>query len=182
MNDQHSNNAHLKRGKGKLSGDVKKRNFFLHYKNNAKEKVISQPKYNAFLKELLNEFSTQIVATGLELKLGRVGRIRIKSTKLNFFRKDGRRSFSLKPNWEATWKYWRDKYKVSDEEIVAIEKKILIFHENDHSQQEFYRHFWDKTSSNVKFQVFYNFKASRQYSRLLAKVVKDPNRKVFYYG
>lgn len=177
------NNMHLKRGKGKLSGDIKKRDFFNHYKKTAQEKLLTQPKYNAFIKELLEELSKAIVTTGLELKLGRIGRLRIKSTKLNFFRKDGRRSFSLKPNWKATWDYWRVKYPgLSDSEIIAIEDKKLVFHENEHSSQEFYQHFWDKISSNMKFQKFYNFKASRQYSRLLAQVVKDPNRKVFYYG
>jgi hypothetical protein len=176
-------NTYLKRGKGKIAGDVKKAAFYSFYLKNAKEKVLSKSTYNAFLKELLEEFSKAIVEVGLELKIVKAGKLRIKSSHLNFFKKNGERSTSLRPNWQATWEYWHIKYPgLTKDEIVKITDKKIIYHENEHSDQEFYEHYWDKITCNVKFKSFYKFKASRQYSRLLAKVVKDPNRKVFYYG
>jgi hypothetical protein len=66
--------------------------------------------------------------------------------------------------------------------ITEIDNKTVIYHENEHSNQEFYEHHWDKLTANLKYKNFYKFKPSRQYSRLIAKVVKDPNRKTFYYG
>ena len=71
---------------------------------------------------------------------------------------------------------------LSQEEIIKLENKKVIYHQNDHSNGEFYEHYWDKLTNTLKYKSFYVFKPSRQYSRLIAEVVKDPNRKVFYYG
>lgn len=177
------NKDYLKRGKGKLTGEVKRYHFFLHYKKNCKEKQVSEKTYRAFLKDLLSSYSTEIVTTGLELKLVGLGRLRVRTNALHYFNKDGKRSKGLKPNWQATWEFWEKKYPgLTRQQITEIENKTVIFHENDHSQQEFYEHFWDKITSQMKFKTFYKFKPARQYSRLIAQVVKDKNRKVFYYG
>ena len=86
-------------------------------------------------------------------------------------------------NWKDTWDYWYKKYPgLTKEEIVNINNKPIIYHDNEHTNGEFYEHYWDNSTINLKYKSFYNFNASRQYSRLIAKVVKDPNRKTFYYG
>lgn len=176
-------NKFLKRGKGKIAGNIKKDQFYKEYKNNAKEKIIIRPIYNKFLKDLLDTFSKEIVQTGLELKILKVGKIRIRSNQMHFFKQNGERSKSLKVNWKATWEYWEIKYpKLTRDDIIKINNKTLIYHENDHSNQEFYEHFWDNFTTSLKYKSFYTFKASRQYSRLIAKIVKNPNRKTFYYG
>lgn len=176
-------NTYLKRGKGKTKGNIKKEAFFVHYKNNAKQLLISKKEYNSFLKELLIKYSEEIVTTGLELKIPKIGKIRIKSNPLHFFTKEGKRAKSLKPDWKKTWDFWFKKYEgLSKQEITEIKNKPVIFHENEHSQNEFYEHYWDKITAVLRYKSFYSFKASRQYSRLIAKVVKDPNRKIFYYG
>lgn len=176
-------NNFLKRGKGKIKGSIKKDAFYNFYEKNCKEKKISRIAYNAFLKELLDNFSKAIVELGLELKIVKVGKIRIKSNKLNFFKKDGTRSKHLRVNWQATWDYWHTKYSnLTKQEITEVKNKKVLYHDNDHTNQEFYSHHWDNLTMSLKYKTFYNFKPSRQYSRLIAKVVKDPNRKVFYYG
>ena len=173
----------IKRGRGKTIGNIKKNEFYKYYKNNAKESVISQSLYNSFLKDLLIAFSESIVKLGLELKINKVGKIRIRSKKLHFFDKHGNRSKSLKVDWQSTWEYWNKKHSdLSKEEIVNLKNKQVIYHQNDHTNGEFYEHYWDKLTNTLKYKSFYVFKSSRQYSRLIAKVVKDPNRKVFYYG
>lgn len=178
-----SNSTYLKRGQGKVKGNIKKDAFFSYYVENAKEKTVEKKTYNKFIKELLEVFSTAIVEKGLELKINKVGKLRIKSNTLYFFKKNGERNKSLKVNWEATWTHWHNKYpELTRDQIVAIPDKKLVYHENEHSSQEFYRHHWDKLTINLRYKSFYNFKASRQYLRLIAKVVKDPNRKIFYYG
>jgi len=178
-----SNNDYLKRGKGKINGGIKKDAFFSFYLKNAKEKVISRIKYNAFMKELLEQFSDNIVTTGLELKIKQVGKLRVRSQKLNFFKTDGTLSKSLRVDWKKTWDFWLIKYpELTRNEITKINGKTVIYHENEHTDQEFYEHHWDKITASLKFKNFYTFKPSRQYSRLIAKTVKDPNRKVFYYG
>jgi hypothetical protein len=176
-------NTYLKRGEGKLKGNIKKNDFYDFYVKNSKEVLVNRPVYNNFIKELLTAFSTSVVEEGLELKVNRVGKLRVRSNPLKFFKKDGTRFKSLKVNWHETWAYWHGKHPgLSRQEITEIPNKKVIYHENDHSNQEFYDHYWDKATINLKFKSFYKFKASRQFSRLIAKVVKDPNRKVFYYG
>jgi|TARA_R110001592_G_scaffold59062_1_gene179123 hypothetical protein len=171
------------RGAGKTKGNIKKNDFYKHYKENAKEEIISKPLYNSFIKELLTTFSKAIVKLGLELKINKVGKFRVRSKQLHFFNKDGTRAKSLKVDWQATWSFWHEKHpNLSKEEIIDLKNKQVIYHQNDHTDGEFYEHYWDKLTNVLKYKSFYVFKPSRQYSRLIAEVVKDPNRKVFYYG
>lgn len=79
-------NSIYQRGKGKNTGSVKKDAFFAFYAANAKEKLVDRKVYNNFLKELLHNFSTAIVELGLELKINKVGKLRIKSSPLKFFK------------------------------------------------------------------------------------------------
>ena len=181
--NQVEDNNFLKRGKGKLAGDIKKDQFYKYYSENAKEKVVERSTYNKFIRDLLQTFSREIVETGLELRINRVGKLRVRSRVMHFFKKNGERSKSLRVNWVATWEYWHTKYPgLTKDQITQETNKTLIYHENDHSNQEYYEHFWDNFTANLKYKSFYTFKASRQYSRLIAQIVKDPNRKTFYYG
>ena len=65
------------RGEGKIKGEVKKNDFYKHYKDNAKEEIISKPLYNSFIKELLTTFSKAVVELGLELKINKIGKFRV---------------------------------------------------------------------------------------------------------
>jgi hypothetical protein len=173
----------LKRGKGKVTSSLKKSDIYKHYLKNLKEEKVDVKVYNKFIKELLQAYSTEIVTTGLELRIPKIGKFRVRSKPLHFFRADGERSKSLKVNWKATWDYWHIKYPgLTKDEIINVPDKKVLYHENEHSNAEFYEHFWDNYSTALKYKSFYNFKPSRQYSRLIALVVKDPNRKTFYYG
>jgi hypothetical protein len=173
----------LHRGEGKNKGAIKKSAFYKFYLQNASSRIVEEKVYNAFTKDLLNSFSEAIVTEALELRIPKVGKLRIRTNKLKFFRKDGTRINKIRVDWKKTWDYWFNKYPgLTKEQIVELNNKIVIYHENEHTQQEFYEHHWDKLTSTLKFKTFYSFKASRQYSRLIAKVVKDPLRKVFYYG
>jgi hypothetical protein len=172
----------IKRGKGKHIGSIRKNDFYKYYQANAKLTKVDRIKYNGFLKELLETFGKLIIEEGLELKLNQIGKIRIRTKTLNLIKPNGDLS-RLKVDWKATWDHWFSRYpNLSKEEIVEIKDKKLLYHDNEHSNQEFYVHYWNNFTSNLKYKSFYDFKPSRQYSRLLAKVIKDPNRKIFYYG
>ena len=41
------------RGEGKTKGNVKRNEFYKHYKENANEEIISKSLYNAFIKDYL---------------------------------------------------------------------------------------------------------------------------------
>tara|TARA_R110000868_G_scaffold411280_1_gene702655 strand:- start:364 stop:900 length:537 start_codon:yes stop_codon:yes gene_type:complete len=176
-------NNYLKRGKGKAIADIKKYDFFSHYRKNTKLVKLERTAYSSFLKDLLITYSETIVKENLQLKLGKLGYIRIQAKKLHFFTKDGERAKTLQVNWPETWKYWEKKYEgKTRDEITEITNKKVLYFENEHTNKEFYRHLWDNATAIVKFKRFYKFKPSRQYSRLIAKIVTDPNRTTFYYG
>ena len=174
-------NTYLIRTSGKTNGDIKKGYFFKRYKKES-EQPLDARVYNVFLKDLLQSYSEAIVEEGLELKLGKLGRIRIRSKQLHFFKKDGTKAKSLRPDWKKCWELWEKKYPgLSRDEITELTKKPIVYHDNSHTQGEFYEHFWDKTTAVTKYQKFYNFNASRQYSRMIKGIVSKPNRTVFYY-
>ena len=174
--------SNIQRGKGKHISSIRKKDFYKYYQKNAKLTKVDRVKYNGFLKEVLETFGKLIIEEGLELKLNQIGKIRIKTKMLNLIKSNGDLS-KLKVNWKATWDHWFSRYpNLSREEIVKIKDKKLLYHDNEHSNQEYYVHYWNNFTSNLKYKSFYDFKPSRQYSRLLAKVIKDPNRKIFYYG
>lgn len=173
----------LKRGKGKNIGEIKKQDFFQFYKDNAKNKIINKTIYNRFLGELLQTYSELIVREAFELKLNNLGKIRIKSDQLRLTDKDGNLSNTLKVDWGKTWEYWYNKYpELTKSEIISLEGKKVLFHDNEHTNQEIYKHIWDRMTSDVRHLNLYTFKPSRHYSRLIKQVVSDPNRKVVYYG
>ncbi|QDP66166.1 MAG: hypothetical protein GOVbin3661_82 [Prokaryotic dsDNA virus sp.] len=184
---EQQSNTYLKRGKGKSNGNIIKRHFFSYYNKHSKLKKVSRKAYDNFLKELLEAYSNAIVKDNMSLKVGSLGYIRIKATKGKFFNKEGKLAKSLKPNWPATFEYWHKKWPdLTRDEIVALKdkgiKKKVVYFQNEHTNREYYEHYWDTSTTMVKFHRFYEFTPSRQYSRLIAKIVKDPNRKTYYYG
>lgn len=176
-------NEYLKRGKGKNVGDIKKYDFFSHYRKNAKLTKLERTQYSRFVKELLNTYSEAIVQENLELKFGKLGFIRVQARKLNFFKKDGTLHKSLEPDWPKTWAYWETKYEgLTRDEIVKLKDKKVLYFDNEHTDQEFYRHIWDNSTAVIKYKRFFKFKPSRQYSRMITEVVSKDERTVFYYG
>jgi hypothetical protein len=172
-----------KRGEGKHKGDIKKYNFFSYYRKNAKLERLERKEYDAFLKALLTAYSEAIIKENMHLKMGKLGYLRIQSRKTHFFRKDGSLAKSLKVNWKKTWEHWEKKYEgKTRDEITEIKNKKVFYHENEHTNGEFYRYLWDNVTSIIKHKTFYTFKPSRTYTQLLSKTVSDPDRKVFYYG
>lgn len=175
------NNTYLIRSSGKTNGNIKKKYFYTKYKKES-SRPLNERTYNTFLKDLLQSYGEAIVKEGLELRMGNLGRIRIRSKQLHFFKKDGNKAKSLRPNWKACWELWETKYPNSTrDEITKINNKPVVYHDNSHTQGEFYEHFWDKTTAITKYQSFYNFSPSRQFSRMINQIVNKPNRTVFYY-
>jgi hypothetical protein len=164
------------------TSDIKKKDFRDYYIKNRKEKAVSIPQYNAFTSDLLKRLATAIVTEGIEVKFNKAGKIRVKSEMMPVLNKEGEFN-KRRPDWQKTKAYWKVKYPgLTPEELKALPKKTIIYHENDHTDGEHYRHYWDKTTSTLIRVGLYRFRAARQFSRLINKVVTEKNRKVFYYG
>jgi hypothetical protein len=145
-------------------------------------KLVDNSTYNKFLSSLLKEFGDKIVTEAFELKLSGLGLIRVRTNHLQLIDKNGNPFKKLRVDWGKTKEYWNTIYpNKSFEEIKQIKGKKVLYHDNEHTNGEFYEHFWDKLTL-VKYVRFFKFTPSRQYSRLISKTVKIPNRKVFYYA
>jgi len=174
--------SYLKRTDGKNNGDIKRKHFYQHYSKNHKAKKVTKTVYNDFLTDVVETLMTEMITNNLEVHLPTVGRFRIRANKTNFISERTGRLIA-KVDWKATWVYWESKYSnLSRPEIVAIKDKKVIYHENNHSQGESYNFHWDKVTTNIANKFLYKFEPTRTFARLLAQTVKDPNRKVFYYG
>lgn len=174
----------LIRGKGKFISDYKKRDFYKFYRKNHKAKPVTRQIYFDFTRELLTLLGEVIITEGIELKLYSAGSIRVQAIDGGKMMLDKEGNLR-KPNadWQRTWEFWYNKYPgLTRKEIVALPNKKVIFHENQHSNGEIYKFFWDRTTVMFNHQPYYEFVPTRTLDRLLAKTVKDPNRKVYYYG
>lgn len=167
--------------KKKLKGNIKRKEFFEYYCEHAKYSSLHKDKYNAFIKELLQTLGTAVVKEGIELHMPFLGKLRIKAINSGLLNNKGELR-KLRVDWQATKKYWSEIYPgLTPEELKAIPKKTVIYHTNEHSNKEYYTHFWDKVVGGQNLYLF-EFQASRQFSRMIATVAKDPNRKIYYYA
>lgn len=173
---------YLRRKEGKKNGDIKRKDFYNYYKENHKYKKLTGAKYNAFLTEFCEEIAKAIVTDNTEFKIPIVGKLRIKASPRRILKKNGE-FCKFRADWKATWDNWRNLYpNLTDDEIVALENKKVVYHENEHSNGEFYKFYWDTARNKYSSCYYYKFTPSRGLARLLAKTVLDPNRSVFYFA
>ena len=166
----------------KDNSDITKYDFFSHYRKNTKFSKIDRTLYSKFVTELVDSYTRAIVEEGMELNMGRLGYLRIKTVPFTgYFNKEGNLR-KLQVDWKKTWDKWYIDYAdKTKNEIDKIKGKTVIFHENTHTNGEYYKFFWDNTTRQIKFKSFYRFKPARQYKKLITKVVLAKPRTIFYY-
>lgn len=153
-----------------------------------KEKYKNPVEYNLY-REFITEFYTEvlnlIIYNGLDyLMPGRLGSLRIRK-KQNFqkINEQDQVVHNLKPNWKKTLDLWNTKYPdYTAEEIKAIPNKPIVYHLNEHTDNYYFRWYWDKITSNVKNQSAYRFEPIRDKKREAAKAWKEiPKLRNIYY-
>ena len=175
-------NFAISRTEGKKNCEIGKKIFLKYYLKHSKNPV-DQRTYRFFTKDLFNAFAEAIIKENLELKLPNMGRIRVRARTLTFLDIHGNLRRCLKVNWKETKELWISLYpNMTPDEIKNIKNKPRIFHTNEHSFGEFYYHYWDKLTTSTKNLFFYEFVPTRWSKRNLAQIIKDPNRKIIYYG
>lgn len=166
----------IKRGAGVNSADIKLTDFTRNYRKHSKGQL-SARYYREIFKELCQEFS-ELLLSGKEIKMTNLGRIRICARPM-LFHKIKR----MQPDWKATRELWKKQYpNLTAEEILKIKNKTILRHENDHTSNEYYQILWDKVTLNNKGTIFYKFVPARLFKRKLSEIVRNPQRKIFYYG
>lgn len=165
-----------KRTRGKFNSPLRKRDFYSFYRKNNK-KPIDQKVYNDFFTDFFKTIVEKMITENLEFKVESFGRFRIRSKKLPFYDIN-----KLKPDWKKTKEHWLKEYPdLSLEEIKKIKNKLIIYHENEHTNGETYAYLWEIRESVQSLLRYYRFIPTRTNNRLLAKILKDPKTKTFYY-
>lgn len=81
---------------------------------------------------------------------------------------------NLPVNWKETNEYWK-------KNPIAKEKKILIYHLNDHSDGFRYRFSKNRRSNDNKNLAYYSFLPTRKNNRMLAAFVLNPYNNIEFY-
>ncbi len=150
--------------------EYKIKDLYKHYNEQVqKELQVPYSVYSAILKEFNLSLVDLIINHSEGVKLpSNLGYIRIRKRKVDLTKKD-----KLIPDWGKTNKLW-------DENPIAKEKKIIVFHLNEHRGGYKYKIFWDKSKPKLKNKTFYYFVPTRAFKRKLASVLKT-NFEIDYY-
>jgi hypothetical protein len=166
---------------GKYKVDYKLEHFYKDYKKESSNSLTKQ-QYSLFYKEIMAELMTVMIEKSTEIRIPSIGYFSVLSYKPALIKDGEINKRGLNPDWKKTWEYWYTKYKgKTQQEIVAISNKTLIYHENKHSQGLSYSFKWNNFTSQIKGKQGYKFIASTQYKKRVNQFVKDnPNH--CYYG
>lgn len=167
-----------KRGPGKIKIDIKSEEQFKYYiKATGNKHNLTQTTYTEikekFFSYILDKIITESYEYRIPYRLGYIVPIKYKK-KVHYDENGLIKPGSFSVDFGTTLKLWE-----SDEN--ARKKKKVILHLNEHSNGYTPALWWDRRTSNVINLRYYSFKPTRNTDRTLAKVFKDPNRKVDYY-
>lgn len=161
-----------------------------YYKSNS-DNPIDNKLFKTIIYELNRTISDMIIKDSFEYRIPHgLGFLRIKKKKLKYIIRENRIDINKNIiNWEETWKYWNSIYKVSRKEIKDIKNKKVIFQENEHTNGEVMRWYWDKRTVSCKNISAYSFKVvkggeyeNKLYGRLgLSKWIKSEEKDNDYY-
>lgn len=166
---------------GKYKVDYKLEHFYRNYKRTSSNQVTRQ-QYTAFIKDMTDEFMRSMIESSNDVKIPGIGYFSILSHKPKVI-KDGKlNKKALRPDWKKTWEYWYKIYEgKTQKEIIDINDKKVIYHENKHSQGLSFVFKWNKFTSNIKGKKGYKFIPTSTNKKKLNNYIKEnPNH--CYYG
>jgi hypothetical protein len=119
------------------------------------------------LAALYLKFLIEKVLAGKEVTLpSRMGTLSIVGRKQNFRFDEQGKIIGLPPDWVKTKKLW-------DKNPEAKEKKILVYHTNDHTDNVRYKFVWTKKSVLVENKTLYSLKMTRTNKRAVHENIID---------
>ena len=167
-----------KRGKGKVISDIKSKEQFDYYVEvTGNPANISRKTFIEIREKFFRKIVDKIITEGYEYRfpyrLGYLTPIKYKK-KVHYTENGMIKPGSFSVDYRATLKLWEE-----NPEAAKI-KKVLV-HLNEHSNGYTPALWWDRRSSNIRNLRYYSYKPTRDINRTIAKVFKDPLRKVDYY-
>jgi hypothetical protein len=168
-----------KRSKGKFKSDYKTNDLFKFYIGKIEKNSIYDQKKSIFTK-VISDFNDRIYKEHIVIKayefrlVGRLGKISIKQFKRKLKLNDENKLVSkLSCNYKKTKELWSN-----NEE--AKKNKKLVYHTNEHTDGYEFRCHWNKKTSNVPCNNFYQFIPVRTNKRFIAKCFNEGLKLKFY--
>lgn len=133
---------------------------YKYYKNEY-DGSLNKKEYKTIAYELNKTIADMIIRDSFEYRIPYgLGFIRIKKVKLKFRLYNGKIDINKNIiDWKATWDYWEKQYPGKTRaEIKKIPGKQVFFQDNEHTNGDVMRWYWDKRISRVKNILTYSFK------------------------
>lgn len=151
----------------KIKGSYGIVDYYKHYNANYKYKV-DAALYKAIVKDVNNEFFLLIADEGYELKLPRrMGIIYLSKQKTRVWMDDDGK---VKTNRPINYKATNDLWKANPE---AKQNKVIIRHENKHTDGYVFRVRYKKSAANYKNKSAYFIRPHRHVTERLCKNIRD---------
>lgn len=172
----------FKRTQGVKNSDYSLKDAYKLYKETSANPV----DYKTFIK--INEFAANEdfnhLIKGNKLKLYALGGYLTLITKrskiITINGKDSTKAYRI--DWKSTKEYWIEKYPtLSQEEIMSIKGKPLIYYSNEHTNGHIVNCYWLAGKSTLPNKSFKEFKFVRKRERELGKFVKSKEFKKVDY-
>jgi hypothetical protein len=165
--------------KSTLSPDAFYNNFIRVTNVGRPSKII----YTNLVTDYIKALTDEMIYNNTEITFPFIGSFRVQERKCNYTTKDGSRLLKRRVDWKATHEMHLAKHPgLTLDEIYALpEKKKVLYFENEITGNCFYRILWRKNNV-LKNRYLYSFKTSNTVRVKLVANLKDPNRKIQYYG
>lgn len=176
----------MNRGLNKIPVDYSTPDIIKYYnKKTGNPRKLSQKQFSTITKDFFSQIIQMIIFENIEFTMpNRMGSVRvIKSKQKIKLTPDGKLDKrKLRPNWGATRKLWKQEYPtLSWEEIIKLDNKRIIFHENKHTEGYKHRWCWDKSTCAVSNITAYKLDIARVNDRKLAKALKNEDNELNFY-
>jgi hypothetical protein len=146
--------------------------------------TISKSLFTDILRDFYDRVIHMLIYEGKEFSLPyKLGNVRIRKNKIKMkLDKEGNLDKRrLAPDWGATRKLWKKMYPDKLwSDIITIENKPMVYHENKHTDRYQHKWHWDKKTCLVKNNSAYSLNIARGNDRKLAKALKEEGYKLDY--
>ena len=175
---------YFKRGRGKLNGDYKIKDFYNFYKT-GKDDYISLALYKEIIGEFLLQKKIDIIENNIPFALmHRMGSHYIVRRKMKIVTDiNGKLIKKAIPiDWPATRKLWEDTYPgKTQEELKQIKDKRIIYHYNNKTNGYKMHVVWDKLTAMFNGKNYYQFRPDRKFKNDITNHVLLNNNYLKYY-
>ena len=170
--------------RGKVIADYKTADLYKFYKKTYKNPV-DYKTFKEFYRDFFTEILNLMIYNGIDYILpGRLGSMRIKKKKnMQKIDENGELKTNFRADWKASKELWKKQYPDKTlQEIFGIPNKQIVYHMNEHTDNYYFKWYWDKITCNIPNKSAYRFEPIRAKKREAAKAWKEiSNLQNIYY-